>query len=110
MYINSKDVDSKRRENNFDFLESLASINDPVKEDVTLTHSFLVMSGGNKLIARDKVTDNSSDGILTSKEISQLDLNGLDLLVRLVLVRFHQVKAYSAYKEDSRMLVQKLFL
>ena len=44
MYIRLDEVDTKKNENNFDFLESLASINDPVKEDVTLTHSFLVMS------------------------------------------------------------------
>lgn len=81
MYIRSDEVDTKKNENNFDFLESLASIYDPVKEDVTLTHSFLVMSGGNKLLARESDLDKNNDGILTSKEISQLDLKGLDLVV-----------------------------
>ena len=66
---------------NFDFLESLVNINDPVKEDVTLTHSFLVMTGGNRVIARESVSDKNNDGILTSKEISQLNLQGLDLVV-----------------------------
>lgn len=81
MYINPDGIDKKKNENNFDFLESLANINDPVKEDVTLTHSFLVMTGGNRVIARESVSDKNNDGILTSKEISQLNLQGLDLVV-----------------------------
>lgn len=81
MYINPEGVAAKRNEYNFDFLETLASLDDPVKEDVVLTHSFLVMSGGNKLIARESVPDKNNDGILTSKEISQLDFLGLELVV-----------------------------
>ena len=81
MYINPEVVDTKKNENNFDFLESLASVNDPVKEEVALTHSFLVMAGGNRVISRNFVSDKNNDGILTSKEISQLDLKGLDLVV-----------------------------
>ena len=81
MYVNPKGIDTKKNENNFDFLESLASVNDPVKEDVALTHSFLVMAGGNRVISRIPVSDKKNDGILTSKEISQLDLRGLDLVV-----------------------------
>ena len=81
MYVNPDDIDTKKNENNFDFLELLESVNDPVKEDVALTHSFLVMAGGNRVISRVPVSDKSNDGILTSKEISQLDLRGLDLVV-----------------------------
>lgn len=81
MYVNPDGIDTKKNENNFDFLESLASVNDPVKEDVALTHSFLVMAGGNRVISRVPVSDKNNDGILTSKEISQLDLRGLDLVV-----------------------------
>ncbi len=81
MYVNPDNVDIKKNENNFDFLESMVNLNDPVKEDVTLTHSFLVMAGGNRVISRIPVSDKSNDGILTSKEISQLDLRGLDLVV-----------------------------
>lgn len=81
MYVNPDGIDAKKNENNFDFLESLASVNDPVKEDVALTHSFLVMAGGNRVISRISVSDKNNDGILTSKEISQLDLRGLDLVV-----------------------------
>ncbi len=81
MYIYPENIETKKNENNFDFLESLTNINDPVKEDITLTHSFLVMSGGNRVISRNTVYDKFNDGILTSKEISQLDLRGLDLVV-----------------------------
>ena len=81
MYVNPEGIDTKKNENNFDFLESLASVNDPVKEDVALTHSFLVMAGGNRVISRIPISDKNNDGILTSKEISQLDLRGLDLVV-----------------------------
>ena len=81
MYINPDDVGTKKEESNFDFLESLTSIDDPVKEDIALTHSFLVMAGGNSVVSRIPVSDKKNDGILTSKEISQLDLRGLDLVV-----------------------------
>ena len=81
MYVNPDGVDIKKNEKNFDFLESLTSVNDPVKEDIALTHSFLVMAGGNNVISRKPVSDKKNDGILTSKEISQLDLSGLDLVV-----------------------------
>ena len=81
MYINPEGVDTEKNENNFAFLESLVSVNDPVKEDVALTHSFLVMAGGNRVISRIPVYDKNNDGILTSKEISQLDLSGTDLVV-----------------------------
>lgn len=81
MYISPDVVDTKKKESNFDFLESLASLNDPVKEDVTLTHSFIVMSGGNRVIARERVSDKNNDGILTAKEISQVDFSRLNLVV-----------------------------
>ena len=81
MYVNPDGVDTKKTEDNFAFLETLANTNDPVKEDAILTHSFLVMAGGNRLVTRDYVSDSNDDGILTSQEISQLDLRGLDLVV-----------------------------
>jgi CHAT domain-containing protein len=80
MYIEPENVSYERQTKNFDFLESLNNENNPVKEDVTLTHSFLVLSGGNKLIQHDKVL-NDDDGILTAKEISQTNLKGVDLVV-----------------------------
>lgn len=80
MYIEPENVSSERLRRNFDFLESLNNEKNPVKEDVTLTHSFLVLSGGNKLIQHNKVLGDD-DGILTAKEISETDLKGVDLVV-----------------------------
>lgn len=81
MYVNPTDIDTKKAKDNFDFLEKLANTNDPVKENAILTHSFLVMAGGNRLVTREPVSDSNNDGILTSKEISKLNLSGLDLVV-----------------------------
>ena len=80
MYIEPENVSLEKHRQNFDFLESLNNENNPVKEDVTLTHSFLVLSGGNKLIQHNKVLGDD-DGILTAKEISETDLKGIDLVV-----------------------------
>ena len=68
MYIEPENVSLERHRQNFDFMESLNNEKNPVKEDVTLTHSFLVLSGGNKLIQHNKVLGDD-DGILTAKEI-----------------------------------------
>ena len=80
MYISPEHIATKKQESNFNFLESLTNEKNPVKEDVSLTHSFLVMSGGNKLIHRD-TQKHGEDGILTAQEISKMKLNGLDLVV-----------------------------
>ena len=80
MYIEPENVSLERHRQNFDFLESLNNEKNPVKEDVTLTHSFLVLSGGNKLIQHNKILGDD-DGILTAKEISETDLKGVDLVV-----------------------------
>lgn len=81
MFVDMGDVSQKRSENNFVFLESFMHEKDPVIEDVLLTHSFLVMSRGNKLVQREEVLDSLNDGILTAKEIAKQNLSGLDLVV-----------------------------
>lgn len=81
MYVDMENVEKWRDESNFDFLESIKE-KDPVRrEDAALTHSFLVMSGGNKLAQRELGSNEESDGILTAKEISKMNLIGLDLVV-----------------------------
>lgn len=80
MYVDIENIEKKRNENNFNFLESIKE-KDPVSEDAVLTHSFLVMSDGNKLVHRELTSNEEDDGILTAKEISKLDLKGLDLVV-----------------------------
>ena len=43
--------------------------------------SFLVLSGGNKLITNGNVFNNQEDGLLTALEISDIDFSNLDLVV-----------------------------
>ena len=81
MYVKTDDLVQKKEENNFDFLKQITNDDNPVKEDIMLTHSFLVMSGGNKLIRREAHDSVFNDGILTASEISQLDFHNLDLVV-----------------------------
>lgn len=81
MYVSPNNVIQKKKENNFDFIEIINNERDPVKEDIVLTHSFLVMSGGNKLTRHETIEPGINDGILTAFEISQLDLSKLDLVV-----------------------------
>lgn len=50
-------------------------------EDKSLTRSGLVMSGANHILEDEKLPDNVEDGILTAKEIADVDLRGLDLVV-----------------------------
>lgn len=77
--------DTIQRKGVFNILQMLGSDNRNMsEEDRTLSRSGLFMAG-----AADALTDNGKknipegmdDGILTAKEISRLDLRGLDLLV-----------------------------
>lgn len=64
---------------NYDFLllnNHLASA-----EDKSLTRSGLLMAGANHILEGDSIPDDVEDGILTAKEIADLDLRGLDLVV-----------------------------
>lgn len=51
------------------------------EEDKSLTRSGLIMSGANHILEGEDLPDNVEDGILTAKEISDVDLRGLDLVV-----------------------------
>ena len=64
---------------NYDFLRldnRMAST-----EDKALTRSGLIMSGANHILEGEELPDNVEDGILTAKEIADVDLRGLDLVV-----------------------------
>ena len=50
-------------------------------EDKALTRSGLIMSGANHILEGDTLPDYVEDGILTAKEIADVDLRGLDLVV-----------------------------
>lgn len=79
MYI-PDNSDSTRNANNYRFIisEEMPYVDD---EEISLSRSFLVMSGGNALIHRDSIPLENEDGILTALEISHLDLTNLDLVV-----------------------------
>ena len=81
MYVGPSIVEQKKKEDNFAFLELITNDKDPVKEDIVLTHSFLVMSGGNRLSRRETLGPDKNDGILTALEISHTDLSKVDLVV-----------------------------
>lgn len=51
------------------------------EEDKALTRSGLLFSGANLALSGKPLPDNAPDGILTAKEISMLDLHGLDMVV-----------------------------
>ena len=80
MYVEPENIKQKKQELNYDFLELITNDDDPVKEDIVLTHSFLVMSGGNSLSRREAIVSGMNDGILTAFEISQLDLSSVDIV------------------------------
>ena len=50
-------------------------------EDKALSRSGLIMSGANHFLEGEKLPDDAEDGILTAREIADVDLNGLDLVV-----------------------------
>ena len=81
MYIRPKEINNIKKRNKWDFLEIIENKDSPFVEDYNLTHSFVVMSGGNYLTLCDSIPEGVDDGILTAQEISKLDLRGLDLVV-----------------------------
>lgn len=50
-------------------------------EDKTLLRAGLLFAGANNALMGNPLPENVEDGILTAKEISQLDLRGLDMVV-----------------------------
>lgn len=50
-------------------------------EDKAMTRSGLLFAGANNFLGGTRLPENVDDGVLTAKEISMLDLRGLDLVV-----------------------------
>ena len=75
-------TDQEIREGNMDdklqFLSMYGNLDDA---DQALTRSGLLFAGANHTLTGKQVYDQHDDGILTAKEISVLDLRGLDMLV-----------------------------
>ena len=78
MYVPIEEADTNRT--NYSFVISDNAINID-EEDQSLTHSFIVMSGGNLLIKDKNMQSEKDDGILTALEVSHLDFSDLDLVV-----------------------------
>ena len=74
-YYNKEDADNAR----YKFM--LIDNNMISAEDKALTRSGLVMSRANHILEDKVLPDNVEDGILTAKEIADVDLRGLDLVV-----------------------------
>lgn len=79
MYIQNE-IDESRHNNKYG-LFMLGESTDVDKEMLSLSRSFLVMSGGNKIMFKDSVPNNREDGILTALEVSHLDFSNLDMVV-----------------------------
>ena len=76
--------EAERIAERLDRREMMMSGNDSkrVKEDAALTRSGLLFSGANNALKKGyQKQDGVEDGILTAKEIAQMDLRGTDLLV-----------------------------
>ncbi len=78
MYVPIEEADTNKT--NYSFVISDNAINID-EEDQSLTHSFIVMSGGNLLIKDKNKQSEKDDGILTALEVSRLDFSNLDLVV-----------------------------
>ncbi|MBO4800905.1 MAG: CHAT domain-containing protein [Bacteroidaceae bacterium] len=79
-YLNSNKAATEKSKNNLSFISSDVE-NSPMNKEKVLTRSFLILSGGNRLIQREPISAEHDDGILTAAEISHLDLSKTDLVV-----------------------------
>ena len=70
--------EESKRMGELEFIKT--SVNSDV-EDKALTRSGLLFSGANNALSGKKIPHGVDDGILTAKEISQMDLRKLDLVV-----------------------------
>lgn len=70
-----------QQRNDLSFLTLLKQGKKDNTEDKALTRSGLLFAGANNVLMGKRLPDGVDDGILTAKEISELDLRGLDLVV-----------------------------
>ena len=77
-YWTDKEVNAHDMQGRLQFLSMYNNLDDA---DKALTRSGLLFSGANQALTGHKMSYRNDDGVLTAKEISLLDLRGLDLLV-----------------------------
>lgn len=80
-YVPPSKVKYRKADYNMNFLLENHDLGRIPSEDIDMTHSFLMMAGGNNTLNCDTVAYSDNDGILTAQEISQLDFRGLELVV-----------------------------
>ena len=80
-YVPPSKVKYRKADYNMNFLLEDHALGRIPSEDIDMTHSFLMMAGGNNTLNCDTVAYSDNDGILTAQEISQLDFRGLELVV-----------------------------
>lgn len=80
-YVPPSKVKYRKADYNMNFLLEDHDLGRIPSEDIDMTHSFLMMAGGNNTLNCDTVAYSDNDGILTAQEISQLDFRGLELVV-----------------------------
>lgn len=80
-YVPPSKVKYRKADYNMNFLLEDHDLGGIPSEDIDMTHSFLMMAGGNNTLNCDTVAYSDNDGILTAQEISQLDFRGLKLVV-----------------------------
>ena len=79
MYIRADDTDERIHNNLMFLMDSNSSSS--ILLDEQLSRSFLVMSGGNRLPKHQTIPIGMEDGILTAREIANVVLFGVDLVV-----------------------------
>ena len=77
-YWTDKEVNAHDMQGRLQFLSMYNNLDDA---DKALTRSGLLFSGANQALTGQRMSYHHDDGVLTAKEISLLDLRGLDLLV-----------------------------
>ena len=81
-YWNQKEVEDQTIEKNkMPFIYQLGIKSQRNMEDRALTRTGLLMAGANNILRGNEIPQNIDDGILTAKEIANLDFSNLDLAV-----------------------------
>ncbi len=79
-YLNSEKAKEEQISHNLGFIKH-SSEEGPMYEDDILTRSFLLFSGGNRMVYRESIPLGTDDGFLTAAEIAKMDLHKTDLVV-----------------------------
>lgn len=75
------DSDTKAYGNVIKLIGGESTMSETLEQDRSMDLSVLFMSGANTVLHGRRLPDNVENGVLMAKEISQLDLRGLDLVV-----------------------------